>query len=105
MVIQRKQKKRRDGVLPYRLACPPLTQYVVGSRTGRFIPKTIIKLVKTPPCLARMRQDRRLTVLPDFLVVCGIFYWDMPFKDLLRSIARVGYRILVPDFYIVLHGI
>ena len=49
------KKTRRDSFLPYRLAYPPLTQYVVGSRSRRVIPKTIIKLVKTPPCLARMR--------------------------------------------------
>ena len=59
-------KKRCDGLLPYRLACLPLTQYVEGSRPGWVIPNTmIIKLVKTPPCLARMRLGRSLTVLPD----------------------------------------
>ena len=25
------EEARRDGLLPYRLACPPLTQYVMGS--------------------------------------------------------------------------
>ena len=29
----------------------------------------------------------------------------MHYKDLLRSIARVGYYILVPDFYLMLHGL
>ena len=93
MMIRRIQNTRRDNLLPYWLACPRFTQYVVGSRSGRVIPKTIIKLVKMPPCLARMRQVRSVTVQPDCLkgrVVCGTAYGDMPFKDLLRSIARVG---------------
>ena len=29
----------------------------------------------------------------------------MHLKDLLGSFVRVGYRILVPDFYLVLHGL
>ena len=29
----------------------------------------------------------------------------MHLKDLLGSIVRVGYRIPVPDFYLVLHGL
>ena len=43
---------------------------------------------------------------PDCLkdrVVCGTVYGEMHLKDLLGSIARVGYRIPVPDFYLVLH--
>ena len=49
-----------------------------------------------------------LTVQPNCLkcwVVCGTVYADMHFKDLLGSIARVGYYVLVPDFYLVLHGL
>ena len=49
-----------------------------------------------------------LTVQPDCLkgrVVCGTVYGDMHLKDLLGSFVRVGYRILVPDFYQVLHGL
>ena len=49
---------------------------------------------------------RSLTVQPDCLkgrVVCGTVYGDMYLKDLLRSIVRVGYRIPVPDFYLMLH--
>ena len=38
-------------------------------------------------------------------VVCGTVYGDMHLKDLLGSFVRVGYRIPVPDFYLVLHGI
>ena len=38
-------------------------------------------------------------------VVFGTVYGDMHLKDNLGSIARVGYCILVPDFYLVLHGI
>ena len=33
-----------------------------------------------------------------------IVYGDMHFKDLLGSIIRIGYRIQVPDFYLMLHG-
>ena len=38
-------------------------------------------------------------------VVCGTVYGEMHLKDLLGSFVRVGYRILVPDFYLVLHGL
>ena len=38
-------------------------------------------------------------------VTYGTVYGDMHFKDILRSIARVGYCIMVPDFYLVLHGL
>ena len=53
-------------------------------------------------------MGRSLTVQPDCLkgrLVCGTGYGDMHFKDLLGSIAKVGYCIPVPDFYLVLHGI
>ena len=33
------------------------------------------------------------------------FRGDMHLKDLLGSFVRVGYRIPVPDFYLVLHGL
>ena len=39
------------------------------------------------------------------LVVCGTVYGDMHLKDLCGSIARVGYCIPVPDFYLVLHDL
>ena len=51
------EETRRDGLLPYKLACPPLTQHVVGSRPGWVVPNTKIKLVKTSPCLAHRRWD------------------------------------------------
>ena len=38
-------------------------------------------------------------------VVCGTVYGDMHLKDLLESIVRIGYRIPVPDFYLVLYGL
>ena len=41
---------------------------------------------------------------PDCLkgrIVCGTVYGDMHLKDLLGSIVRVGYRIPVPDYYLV----
>ena len=80
------EETRRDGLLAYRLACPPLTQYVVGSRPSWFIPNTKIKLVKTPPCLAGRRwgRDARLSKRLHGNIVCGTVYGDMPFKDLLR---------------------
>ena len=34
--------------------------------------------------------------------MCGTVYGDMHLKDLMGSIARVGYCIPVPDFYLVL---
>ena len=37
--------------------------------------------------------------------VCGTVYGEMHLKDLLGSFVRVGYRIPVPDFYLVLHGL
>ena len=33
------------------------------------------------------------------------FVGEMHLKDLLGSFVRVGYRIPVPDFYLVLHGL
>ena len=53
-------------------------------------------------------QGRSLTMQPDCLkgrVVCGTVYGDMHLKDLLGSYVRVRYRIPVPDFYLVLHGL
>ena len=35
----------------------------------------------------------------------GTVYGEMHLKDLLGSFVRVGYRIPVPDFYLVLHGL
>ena len=35
--------------------------------------------------------------------MCGTIYGDMHLKDLLGSIIRIGYCVLVPDFYLVLH--
>ena len=34
-----------------------------------------------------------------------LFKGDMHLKDHLGSFVRVGYRIPVPDFYLVLHGL
>ena len=38
-------------------------------------------------------------------VVCGTVYGDMHHKDLLGSIARVKYCILIPHFYPVMHDL
>ena len=55
-----------------------------------------------------MRYGRSFTVQPDRLkgrVMCGNVYGDMHFNDLLESNAIVGYRVPVPGFYLVLHGL
>ena len=55
-----------------------------------------------------MRYDTSLAVQPNCLkgwVVCVNVYGVMHLKDLLGSFVRVGYRIPVPDLYIVLHGL
>ena len=60
------------------------------------------------PTWHAMRKGRSLVVQPDCLkgrVVCGTVYGDMHLKNLLGSFVRVGYRIPVPDFYLVLHGL
>ena len=60
------------------------------------------------PAWHAMRYGRSLAVQPDCLkgrVVCGTVYGEMPLKDLLGSFVRVGYRIPIPDFYLVLHGL
>ena len=36
--------------------------------------------------------------------VCETVFGDMHYKDLLGSIAIVGYFVPVPDFYLVLHA-
>ena len=73
----------------------------MGLRPGQVIPKTIIKMV-------RRHKSRGLTVQPDCVkgqVACGTVYGDKHHKDLLGSITRVWYFILVPDFYLVLHNL
>ena len=55
-----------------------------------------------------MRLGWSLEVQPNCLkgrVVCGTVYGEMYLKDLLGSLVRVGFRIPVPDFYLVLHGL
>ena len=37
--------------------------------------------------------------------MCVYMYGEMHLKYLLGSFVRVGYRIPVPDFYLVLHGL
>ena len=76
-----------------------------------FVFEFILRLKSHTNCLPAwyaMRKGRSLTVKPDCLkgrVVCGTVYGDMHLKDPLGSIVRVGYRIPVPDFYVVLHGL
>ena len=51
----------------------------------------------------------RVQILSNYIyqqsLVSGTGYGDMPLKDLMGSISRVGYCIPVPDFYLVLHGL
>ena len=59
------------------------------------------------PAWHAIRWGRSLAVQPDCLkgrVVFGTVYGAMHLKDFLGSIARVGYCIPVPDFYLELHG-
>ena len=76
--------------------------------TLRVIPKTIIKMVQTAS-LHRHACVRvgvwQCSPTVKGRVVCGTFYGEMHLKDLLGSFVRVGYRIPVPDFYLVLHGL
>ena len=44
----------------------------------------------------------RLSKRPEMF---GTVYGDLHLKDLLGSFVRVGYCILVSDFYLVLHGL
>ena len=85
---------------------------VVSSPPGRGIPKTIIKMAQTVSLHGT--QCVRVGVWqcsPTFFlkgrvyVVCGSVYGDMYLKDILGSIVRVGYRIPVPDYYLVLHDL
>ena len=60
------------------------------------------------PAWHAMRWGRGLAVQLYCLkgrVVCGTVYGDIHLKDLLGSIVKIGYRIPVPDFYLVLHGL
>ena len=53
-------------------------------------------------------KGRSLTVQPDLVkgrIVCVIVYGDKRYKDILGSMARVGYCIPVPDFYLVLRDL
>ena len=55
-----------------------------------------------------LRSGLPVVIQPNCLkgrVVCGTVYGEMHLKDLLGSFVRVGYRIPVPDFYLVLHGL
>ena len=67
----------------------------MSSPLGRVIPKTIIKMVQT----ASLHRHACVRV------VCGTVYGEMHLKDLLGSFVRIGYRIPVPDFYLVLHDL
>ena len=91
------------------LACPPLTRLAPGFVS--WLGHTKVHHKNSTNCLPAwhaMRSGWSLEVQPDCLkcrVVCGTVYGDMHFKDLLGSIVRVGYRIQVPDFYLVLQGL
>ena len=60
------------------------------------------------PVWHAMHLGWSLTVQPNRpkgRVVCGTVYGELHLKDLLGSFVRVVYRIMVPDFYLVLHGL
>ena len=63
--------------------------------------KTTVKWYKLQPCLVSRYKGRSFKGH----VVSRTVYVDMHYKDLLGSIASVGYRITVPYFYLVLHDI
>ena len=79
---------------------------LVGSRPGRDIPKPIIKMVQTASLHGthalglEFNSEARLSKRPGSLWNC---LWGHALN--LGSIARVGYHIPVPDFYLVLHGL
>ena len=90
------------------VACPPLARWVVSSPPGRVIPKTIIKMVQTASLHRHACVRVEAQLQPNCLkgrVVCGTVDGGIHLKDLLGSFVRVGYRIPVPDFYLVLHGL
>ena len=80
---------------------------VAGSCPAQVISKTIIKIVQT----ASLHDMHALWLEFDSAALLskrpGIV-WNClrgHAQDLLGSIARVGYCILVPDFYLVLHDL
>ena len=91
------------------LACPSLN--VVGCEFASRLGHTKDHHKNGTNCLPALHACVRvgvLTVQPNCLkgrVVCGTVYGDIHLKDLIGSIAKVGYCIQVPDFYLVLHGI
>ena len=89
------------------LACP-LMQQVAGSLPGRVIPKTIIQMAQSASLHGTQCVRVGVSVVqPDCLKgweVCGTVYGDMHLKDILGSIARVGYFNPVPDSNLVLNA-
>ena len=58
---------------------------------------------KLPRCLTcKIGSETQFCKRP---VACETVYGDIHLKDLLGSIARLGYCIPIPDFYLVLHGL
>ena len=80
-----------------------------GFAAGLVIPKTIIYMVQNASLLATQALGRvyvwQCNQIVKCRVVCGTDHVDMHYKDLLGSIARVGYCIPVLDCYLVLHGL
>ena len=60
---------------------------------------------RLPPCIGMHALGLEFGSAAQGRVVCGTVYGEMHLKDLLGSFVRVGYRIPVPDFYLVLHGL
>ena len=83
---------------------------LIHDSTGSYNVAKFITLqwYELPPCLERRHKGWSLAVQHDWLkgrVVFGTVYGDMHYKDLLGSIVRIGFCILVPDLYLVLHDL
>ena len=74
-------KTRRDGLLPYRLANPSLTQlaYVVVSRPGRVIPKTII-IINNQGCKTPTKYILGMDTLCNNVIYSKIIHSRLTFK-------------------------
>ena len=106
MVIRRKQKKASWWLISILVSVSASHAVCRGfaSRLGHT--KDHYKIGKNAVLLgthALGKEFDSVARLSKSRIVYGTAFMDMPFKDLLRSIARVEYRIPVPDFYLVLH--
>ena len=107
VTLRRKQTKKRVVMAYCHILVSASHAVCLGYAYRSGHAKDSHKIGKNASLLGMHALGRSLTVLPDSVkgrIVCGTVYRDMHFKDLLRSIVRVGYLIPVPDFYLMLHG-